>query len=85
MDLLSDLAISLMFNVANLIRFKGDISQQGTTPPKVLQDIDTNVMPKKKPAKVEKVLEYRVKKATMHKFYMEHLIKWKDQVKYKAT
>ena len=84
-DLPSDLAISPVFNVADLIRFKGEISQQSAAPPKVLQDLNTNAMPKKKLAKEEKVLESRVKKTTRHQVYMEHLIKWKDQLESKAT
>ena len=60
-DLPLDLAISLVFNVVDLIIFKGDIIQQGIAPPRVLQDINTNAMPRKKLAKIEKVLESRVK------------------------
>ena len=85
MDLPSDLAISLVFNFSDLIRFKGYISQQGIAPPRVLQDLDTNAMPKKKLAKVEKLLESKVKKATSHQVYIEHLIKLKDQPKSEAT
>ena len=65
-DFPSNLAISPVSNVVDLIRFKGEISQQSVAPPRVLQDFDTNAMPKKKLAKEEKVLESRVKKAIRH-------------------
>ena len=84
-DLPSDLAISPVFNIVDLIIFKREINQQSTTSPRVLQDLDTNAMPKKKPTKEDKVLESRVKKATGHQVYMEHLIKWKDQPEFEAT
>ena len=34
---------------------------------------------------VEKVLETRLKKATRHKVYFEHLIKWKGKPDLEAT
>ena len=33
----------------------------------------------------KRVLDSRVKKKTRHDIFMEHLIKWKDQLEYKAA
>lgn len=84
-DLPSELAISPVFNVADLIKFKGDVHQQKIGIPQVLQDIDPNTMPKKEPAQAESILESRVKKATRHHIYMEHLVKWKNHPESEAT
>lgn len=84
-DLPSDLAISPVFNVADLVMYKGEIAGQTRNQAKVLQDLDVNTLPQVKKPIAEEILETRVKKSTRHQVYMEHLVKSADQLVSEAT
>lgn len=84
-DLPSDLAISPVFNVANLIMYKGEIARHMEKQAKVLQDLDVNALPQVKHPIVEEILESRVKNSNRHQVYMEHLVKWAGQPMSEAT
>jgi hypothetical protein len=81
-DLPSDLGISPIFNVQDLVAYKGDPSQLS---PDVHEDLELASTPTNNKLEVEKVLDSRVKKTTRHKVYMEHLIKWKEKPISEAT
>lgn len=84
-ELPSDLAISPVFNVADLIMYKGEIAGQTENQAKVLQDLDVNALPQVKQPIAEEILESRVMKSNRHQVYMEHLVKWAGQPMSEAT
>ena len=81
-ELPSDLGISPIFNVQDLLEFKGTLPQIS---PGIQEDIEPTAAPKVTKLEVEKLLDSRVKKTTRHKVYMEHLIKWKEKPVSEAT
>ena len=81
-DLPSDLGISPIFNVQDLVAYKGDSSQISLD---VHEDLEPALAPTNNKLEVEKVLDSRLKKSTRHKVYMEHLIKWKGKPTSEAT
>lgn len=81
-DLPSNLGISPIFNVQDLVAYKGDPSQIS---PNVHEDLEPASAPTNSKLEVEQVLDSRVKKTTRHKVYMEHLIKWKEKPVLEAT
>lgn len=80
-----DLGISLVFNVADLIRYKGPVTDLDQKSVDVLKDMSNIALPPKDKLQAERILESRVKKSTRHKEYMEHLIKWKEKPESEAT
>ena len=81
-ELPSDLGISPIFNVQDLVEFKGTLPQISLG---IQEDIGPAAAPKVTKLEAEKLLDSRVKKTTGHKVYMEHLIKWKEKPVSKAT
>ena len=81
-ELPSDLGISPIFNVQDLVEFKGTLPQIS---PGIQEDIGPATTPKVTKLEAEKLLDSRVKKTTRHKVYMEHLIKWKEKLVSEAT
>lgn len=80
-----DLALSLVFNVQDLVQFKGPIAMldgpnlEGET---TLSNIP--VPPISKP-RVEQILDSRVKKQMRHDVYIKLLIKWHNLPEVEAT
>lgn len=81
-ELPSDLGISPIFNVQDLVEFKGTLPQIS---PGIQEDLGPAAAPKVTKLEVEKLLDSRVKKTTRQKVYMEHLIKWKEKPVSEAT
>ena len=73
MDLPHDLGISPIFNVQDLVVFKGVVSSITID---VHEDVDPTTTPQVIKLEADKVLETRPTKGTRHKVYFEHLIKW---------
>ena len=77
----TNLNISPVFNVANLVKYKGPLLEVGQNNREILEDVSTRVLPPKVKQQAEKISESKVNISTRHKIYMEHLIQWKGQSK----
>ena len=80
-DLPSNLRISPIFNVQDLMAFKGTLPHINID---FWDDIEPTASPKVSKLEVEKVLDSRVKKSTRHKVYLEYLIQWKAKPIFEA-
>ena len=76
------MGISLVFNVQDLVEVKGTLPQNSQG---INADLEPIVVPSTSKLEAEKVLESRVKKATRHQVYMEHLIKRRHNLDSEAT
>ncbi|GLJ52177.1 hypothetical protein SUGI_1109930 [Cryptomeria japonica] len=75
-DLPSDIGLSPVFNIADLVAYKGTIQGLDCSHSEVLDDPNNLQLPAKPNPKAEKVLSSRIAKKTRHKIYWENLIKW---------
>lgn len=83
-DLPRDMSISPIFNMKDLIKYKG---------PNVIEEYSTNMdddveelgVPIPTKPQAERILDSRVKKRTRNKTYMEHLVKWENPPESKAN
>lgn len=74
-DLLDDLALSPIFNVSNLVKYKGPAATDGHNILETIEVVADLPLPPPIKSQAKKVLDSRVKKQTRHGIYMEHLIK----------
>lgn len=78
-DLSSHLGIFLIFNLQDLVQFKGILPTNATNSQGLQDDLEPIVVPSTNKLDVENILDSRVKKDTQNKVYMEHLFKWKGK------
>lgn len=84
-ELTKEMSISPIFNMNNLIKYKGPEMKDEQYNTEVNRDVEELKVPDQIKPQVEKILDSRVKKKTRHKLYMEHLVKWRHQPKLEAT
>lgn len=75
-DVPSDIGLSPVFNIADLVAYKGPIQGLNCSHSKVSDDMTNLQLPARPIPKAEKVLRSRITKKTRHQTYWEHLIKW---------
>lgn len=74
-DLLFDLGLCPVFNVVNLVAYKGPPLSSIPTSTEVATEMEALKLPKRPPLEAEKILSSRIVKETRTKVYWEHLIK----------
>lgn len=84
-ELPNNLAISPIFNIQDLVKYKGPNVMEEEHIIEVDKNIPEISIPLQTKPQAEKVLDSRVKKKTRHGIYMEHLVKWKNQPESEAT
>lgn len=84
MDLPKDMAISPIFNVKDLLPYKGLMVDKGKYQEELKKDVIDLQVPEREPPQVKKILDSKVKKSTRNKVYKEHLVKWKDKLEAEA-
>lgn len=76
LDLPRDMALSPIFNVVDLVQYKGTLLEECSRLSEVSQSLSDLPLPPTPRFQAEKVLDSRVLKKTRHTAYMEHLVKW---------
>lgn len=84
-DLPTDLSLSPIFNVSEMVAFRGQIPKEGDRVSNVHKSLSDVSFPPPSIPQAEKVLDSRVYKKTRHQVYMEHRINWKDKPLSEAT
>ena len=84
-DLPSNLGISPIFNVQDLVKFKGPLAEVSQNSQGVSTNLEPIVVPSPTKLEAKKILDLEVKKTTRHKVYMEQLIKWRHKPNSEAT
>ncbi|GLJ45038.1 hypothetical protein SUGI_0947910 [Cryptomeria japonica] len=84
-DLPRDIALSYIFNVADLVQYKGTISEEYNRFLDVSQSLSDLPLPPPTMPQAEKVLDSRILKKIGHTAYMEHLVKWEHLPESEAT
>ncbi|GLJ46427.1 hypothetical protein SUGI_0978450 [Cryptomeria japonica] len=77
-DLPTDISLSPIFNIADLIAFKGKPPEESQRVSDVTQSLSDLSFPPLSIPQAEQVLDSKVLKKTRNHTYMEHLIKWKE-------
>lgn len=75
-ELPEDIGLSPVFNITDLVAYKGPIQDADQNLQEVIQEVkDLNLNPTPSMT-TEKILDSRIYKKTRNKDYMEHLVKW---------
>lgn len=84
-DLPTNVSLSPIFNVLDLIAFKGKPPEEIQSISDVAQSLSNISLPSQSIPQAEQVLDSRILKKIRNHTYMRHLIKWKDKPISKAT
>lgn len=76
-DLPCDMALPPIFNVVDLLQYKGTLLTEDSRVSEVSQALSNLPLPVALIPQAEKVSNSSILKKTRHTTYMEHLIKWK--------
>ena len=85
MELSKNIGLSHVFNVENLVLYKGSIPATDQSLTKVINEAEELQLPSISSPKAKKVLSSWVSKKIGHKTYWEYLIEWKGKEDAKAT
>ena len=85
MELPEDIWISPIFNVEDMVSYKGPTPNLDQSLIEVIQEVEKFQLPSILVKKVENILDSRIYKKTRHKFYWEYLFKWHGNRDEKAT
>jgi hypothetical protein len=84
-DLPNHLDISPVFNVQDLIPYKGPVIPESIQQKEIEHDVqDIRIQPKTK-LQAEKILDSRIQKTTRRRVYREYLVKWSGLPEAEAT
>lgn len=84
-DLPTNMGLSPIFNLEDLVSYKGPIPKKGHDLLATMEDLKALNLPVTPKPKVEKILNSRVAKQTRTKTYMEYLVKWQGKADSEAT
>lgn len=84
-ELPDDIAISLIFNVADLTLYRGPDTGEGVKDSVQDNEEWVQYLPPKEPPKMECILDSRTTKKTRNQTYFEHLVKWQGLPDSEAT
>lgn len=84
-DLPNEVSMSPIFNVADLVPFKGELPSDSQRVSDLSHSLSDLSLPSSSTPIPQQVLDSRIIKKTRDHTYMEHLIKWKDKPVSEAT
>lgn len=81
----SNMALSPIFNVVDLVAYKGQLPKEDARVSDVQQALVDLPLPSSTMPQAMKVLDSLIFKKTSHRVYMEHLVKWMNKPNSEVT